>query len=472
MVNTFRGRIGRIALAATMAAFAAAPVSAETLADALASAYKHSGLLEQNRALLRAADEDVASAIADLRPIISWSVEASRSFGTQRSSSTGGAVAGFANNTLTANLTAQLSIYDFGKGKLAVDAAKETVLSTREALIGVEQQVMANAVAAFMAVRSSSEQVALSQSNVRVITEELRAARDRFDVGDVTRTDVALTEAALASANANQALALGNYEVAREQYRATVGHYPKNLVAPTSLPRLPGSEESAKSTAVRQHPSMLRAQHDVAVADINVLRAQAAMKPDVTLEGGLRLQDTLGNNNFSNSATVTLKAAGPIYAGGKLSALYRQAIARRDAQRGNLHVVRHTVEQDVGNAFARLQVATASRDASERQIRAATVAFRGVREEATLGTRTTLDVLNAEQELLDARAGFISAAADEYEAAYNVLASIGQLTAASLKLNVPVYDPSEYYNLVKTAPTVRSEQGKQLDRVLKALGKE
>lgn len=466
-----RNGIGRFAFVAAVSLAAVAPVSAETLADALASAYKNSGLLEQNRALLRAADEDVASAIADLRPIIGWTAQASRSFGTERSTS-GGVSAGFARTTATVSVSAQLTVYDFGQGRLAVEATKETVLGTREALIGVEQQVLADAVEAFMDVRSASEQVALSQSNVRLITEELRAARDRFDVGEVTRTDVALTEAALASANANLASAVGNYEIAREYYKVAVGHYPGALVPPSRLPQLPASEEAAKSLAVRQHPSMRQQQHAVATADLNVRRAEAAMKPTVTLEGGVQFQDRLGNNVYSTTNTVTLKSTGTIYQGGKLSALLRQSMNSREAERNALHVTRLGIEQTVGNAYAQLQIAQASREASERQIRAARVAFRGVREEATLGARTTLDVLNAEQELLDAQAGFISASASEYTAAYGVLASIGQLTAAGLNLNVQRYDPAEYYNLIKTAPTVKSEQGKQLDRVLKALGKE
>jgi len=154
-----------------------------------------------------------------------------------------------------------------------------------------------------------------------------------------------------------------------------------------------------------------------------------------------------------------------------LNSLVRQAVANRDATRGQLHQVVDQVSQNVGNAYAQLRIARASLESSDRQVRAATVAFRGVREEAALGARTTLDVLNAEQELLDARSRRISAQVDESIAAYRVLSSMGRLTTTDLRLNVQQYDPVSYYNLVKDSPSNLSKQGEQLDRVLQSLGK-
>jgi outer membrane protein len=147
-------------------------------------------------------------------------------------------------------------------------------------------------------------------------------------------------------------------------------------------------------------------------------------------------------------------------------------MAQRDAARAGLHQTRHALALNVGNAWAQLQVARASRQASERQVRASTVAFRGVREEATLGARTTLDVLDAEQELLDAKANLISATIDEHSAAYQLLSAMGWLTAERMKLRVPQYDPAAYYNMVKDAPPLYSKQGQKLDKVLRKLGKE
>ncbi|MEL6172351.1 MAG: TolC family protein, partial [Pseudomonadota bacterium] len=207
-------------------------------------------------------------------------------------------------------------------------------------------------------------------------------------------------------------------------------------------------------------------------ADFTVMAAEADVKPRVSLDGQIGVFDDLGENSDATNGSFGVTVTGPIYQGGLLSSAIRQAMSNRDAARGNLHFVQRNIVQDVGNAYAVLRAAQASLRASGEQVRAAEVAFEGVREEATLGARTTLDVLDAEQELLDAKANLISADADVFIAAYQVLTSVGQMTARDLRLNVQLYDPSAYYNLVKDAPVPISPQGKKLDRVLKALGKD
>ncbi|WP_299842190.1 TolC family outer membrane protein [uncultured Roseovarius sp.] len=441
---------------------------AETLADALASAYEHSGLLQQNRALLRAADEDVAIAVSGLRPIISWTSDVTRSFGRNRNS-TGSTSP--ESTDVNLGITGQLLLYDFGRTRLQIESQKELVLATRQGLISVEQQVLFRAVQAYMNVRRNTEVVAIRQNNLRLLGEELRAAKDRFEVGEVTRTDVAQAEARLANARSGLALAQGDLTQAVEEFRAAIGRRPGNLIPPSRLPRLSGDVEAAKGVAVRRHPDMLQAQHNVAVADLNIAVAKAATRPTVNLAARLNAGEEIGGSNYSRNGTVGVEISGPIYQGGRLSAATRQAMAQRDAQRGALHEVRHTVKQNVGNAYANLRAAQAAAIAGEEGVRAATVAFRGVREEAKLGARTTLDVLDTEQELLDARANLISAQVDVYIAAYGVLAATGELTAKDLNLGVKTYDPTAYYNLVKDAPVNNSKQGKKLDKVLRALGK-
>lgn len=444
---------------------------AETLADAMIGAYNTSGLLEQNRAVLRAADEDVAQAVAALRPVIAWSADATRQFGTTRSASTGGVILSTVSNTVSANLSAQLTLYDNGATRLAIATAKEAVLGTRQSLINVEQQVLLSAVEAFMEVRRALENVALRENNVRLIMQELRAAQERFEVGEVTRTDTSLAEARLAGARSELAAAEGSLTIAREQYLAIVGQLPGRLQPPRSLPDLPARVEAAKAVAVREHPQIKAVQRQVAAAELNILRAEAAMKPTVSLRGALSVTEGIDTERFTRGGTIGIEAGGPIYQGGRLNSLVRQAVANRDATRGQLHQVVDQVSQNVGNAYAQLRIARASLDSSDRQVRAATVAFRGVREEAALGARTTLDVLNAEQELLDARSRRISAQVDESIAAYRVLSSMGRLTTTDLRLNVQQYDPVSYYNLVKDSPSNLSKQGEQLDRVLQSLGK-
>lgn len=449
-----------LVVVATLMALATAPAAkAETLSDALASAYNTSGLLDQNRALLRAADEGVAQSIAAVLPVISWSLSGKRT-------SSFAPASGGADFSAVARITGSLTLYDGGSSRLATDAQKEIVLGTRQALRDVEQSVLLRAVRSYMNLIRAREFVQLRENNVRLITQEFRAAQDRFEVGEVTRTDVALAEARLAAARSLFAASQGDLADSAEEFRAAVGAPPSNpsAVGPAPVSRNLGD---AQDFAVRNHPAILEAQHNVAAEELNIKRAQAAVNPTVTLDGFLE-RDIDDVNTFQTGVTVS----GPIYRGGLISSQVRQASANRDAARSGLHLTRIAIEQQVANAYAQLQVARATREASEQQISAATVAFQGVREEATLGSRTTLDVLNAEQELLDARANRIAAQSDEVVASYSVLAAMGLLTVDHLNLAVQQYDPSNYYNLVKGAPTSRSPQGEALDRVLQSIGKE
>jgi outer membrane protein len=437
---------------------------AETLADALARGYEASGIIEQNRALLRAADEDVAQAVATLRPVVSWLAQAQAIYPDP---SPFGSTYTIGNAALTASLglTASLTLYDGGGRRLGVEAQKEVVLATRQSLLGLEQQVLARVVAAYLDVQRQGAFVQLREGNLRLITQELRAARERFDVGETTRTDVALAEARLASARSQLAAEQGALARAQAEYRAAVGAAPSGALSAAPRAVVPATLAEARTIALRTHPSLLQAQHEVAAAEINVRRAEAQLRPSVQLQGRLQI-----DQDSEESAVATLQATGPIYQGGAQASQVRQFQARRDAARAGLLLAAEQIVQDVANAYANLEVARASTLAFEEQVRAAQVAFEGVREEASLGARTTLDVLDAEQDLLDARSALVSAQIDETTAGYQVLAAMGLLTARNLGLAVQVYDPSAYYDLVDDAPAAQSQQGRALDRVLEAIG--
>ncbi|MGB7321717.1 MAG: TolC family outer membrane protein [Albidovulum sp.] len=446
----------RAILACVSAAFLAAPIAAqaETLADALISAYRNSNIIEQNRAVLRAADEDVAASVATLRPVLEWVARTDIS-----------------DNALGQDLSASLAlqgqvlIYDFGRSNLGVDIAKESVLATRQALVGVEQNVLLTAVDAYFNVRQALENVGINQTSVRVLTQTLQATQDKFDVGEVTRTDVAQAEARLAAARATLAAAEGQLVVAREGYKAATGHYPAGLAAAPRPPALPKSPAEARAIAQRSHPSVRQAQHQAKVADLQIDAAIAQRMP--SLSGSIALRRNSGGTDTSQ---VGLNLSQTIYSGGALSSAQRKAIAGRDGARSALLQSSVIVAQGVGNAWADIEVARAQIAATELQISAATIAYDGVSEEAKLGARTTLDVLDAEQALLAARSSRITAEASLQVAFYSLLASMGLLTADHLKLGVPIYDPEAYYNAVKSAPAT-SMQGKSLDQVLKAIGK-
>ena len=450
-----------LVLTASLIVGAVLPVRAETLADALIAAYRNSNLLEQNQAILRAADEDVAQAVASLRPVVAFIADGQ--YGYSETLLDSGIT--MSNEGLFANysVTAQMTLFDFGRTQLAIEAAKETVLATREALIAIEQQVLLAAVSAFVDVRLQQEIVSLRENNVRVIAEQLRAAQDRFDVGEVTRTDVAQAEARLAEARANLVVAQGDLAIARENYRAATGNYPGVLSAPPAPPRTAATLDAARSVALRTHPSIRQAQREVKAAELNVARARANMKPSIAAQAQLSVdQDNLQENGVGINFNQT------IYSGGALSSALRQAMANRDASFAGLKQRGVEVAEAVGIVWSNLDVADASIAATEQQISAAQIAFDGVREEASLGARTTLDVLDAEQDLLDARAARLSALAQRYIGIYQLLASMGLLTVDHLALGIPTYDPAAYYNAVRRAPT--SIQGRKLDRIMKSIG--
>ncbi|MEZ5686317.1 MAG: TolC family outer membrane protein [Paracoccaceae bacterium] len=447
------------AAASLTVALAPLAASAETLADALVATYRNSNLLEQNRATLRAADEDVADAVAALRPVLDWVAKA-----TYTRYETG-----LPNDRLSTSLalSAEMTLLDFGKSRTSIDIAKESVLATREALVNVEQSVLLAAVQAYADVKSGAEQVAINQNSVRVIGEELKAAQDRFEVGEVTRTDVSLAEAQLAAARAQLAAAQGSLSVAREAYKASTGHYPKSLSGFPKVPKLPRSLDEARATALRAHPSIKQAQHLVSVAELQTQLAAQSRLPTVTGSIAVGIPER-SNNDY---AQVGIQASQRLFSGGALSAAHRKAVAGRDAARAGLNEAGVGVAEAVANAWASLDIYRAQIRAYDEQVQAARIAYQGVKEEATLGARTTLDVLDAEQDLLDAQASRIEAEAALQVANYQLLAAMGLLTVENLNLGIPTYDPAAYYNAVREAPFT-STQGKDLDRVLRAIGKQ
>lgn len=429
---------------------------AETLADALIAAYKSSNLMAQNQAVLRAADEDAASAFAKLMPVLSYSA--------QKSISTLSTAPNVDINRETQSLTASLTLYAGGRTRNGVALAREAVMATRANLMNVEAQVLLAAVSAYVNMGLKAQIVELRQSNVRLITQQLRAAKDRFDVGEVTLTDVSLAEARLAAASAGLAAAQGELAIAREAYKSAVGAYPANLRALPKLPALPKTIEEARAIAQTAHPSILQTQSQVKIADLQVKIAQGALGPTL----GAQISRSRDQSGLETT-TSALQFSQTIYAGGGGAAALRKTYAQKESAQANLLQTGLTVSENLGRAWAGLAVANASVRAGEAQIAAAQKAFDGVREEANLGSRTTLDVLNSEQELLSARASKLEAEANRYIGVYQVLLTMGQLSAEKLNLGIPSYDVEAYYNAVKNAPPIwaqPSKQGAALDRIL------
>ncbi|MEM5476811.1 TolC family outer membrane protein [Pacificibacter sp. AS14] len=427
-------------------------LSAETLGDALASAYKNSGLLEQNRANLRATDEGVASALASMRPTFAYSAYSTYSDETW---------------TDVLKFTASMELFTFGSNKLSVDAAKETVLATRASLVSIEQDILSDAVTAYMDVRYNDAQANLRANSLRLMQQNLKAAQDRFEVGEITRTEVSQVEAQLASARAELAVAQGQVSAAREVYKVAIGNYPSNLSSPPSVSYPAKTVDEAVQIATRTHPSIKALQHRITATDLAVEIAERGLLPTLSLSANKYITDS---SSLSDSATIT--ASGTIYAGGQLSSSIRTAVANRDSARASLLTTTRQIEQGVRTAWSMLSVYDASSKASDASVNAQRVAYQGVKEEAELGASTTLDVLEAEQDLLDAQVSAIQARINREAGIYTLLNAMGLMTVDHLKLNVPVYDPAAYYNAVKSAPTRQiSAEGAKLDRVLESLGR-
>ncbi len=461
MALGFAARAKRAVWMAGLVAVTALPVQADSLRTVMVDAYRNSNLLEQNRYLLRIQDENVAQAIALLRPVFSFVAALNRDLNNSTS-------------TASASLVGEYLIYNGGARRFAIEAAEETVLGARQQLIALEQQVLLDAVTAYMNVWRDLQVVGVRERNVRVITQQLRAARDRFEVGEDTRTDVAQAEAQLATARSQLAGAQGALEISRELFALAVGRYPGNLSGPGGIPNIPRSEASAQALARQEHPAIRALQHEVRAAELGIEQARAGVRPQLGFEG--RVTETFLDDAFpsreGNSASIGLTLTQPIYRGGQLLSLERQSRAQAAAVRSGLNQQVRLNLQAVGNAWARMSIAGAQIQAADQRIEAAELAFAGVREEASLGARTTLDVLDAEQDVLDARISRIEAQTDLYLSSYQLLAASGLLTVEALQLNVPDYDPAAYANMFSNAPNrVNSPQGSRLDSMLESIGR-
>lgn len=463
MTLGFTARAKRALWIAGLAAVTALPVQADTLRHVMVDAYSNSNLLEQNRYLLRIQDEGVAQAVAQLRPVFSFVTSLNRTYSSTSTS------------TATASLVGEYLIYDGGARRLAIEAAEEMVLAAREQLVTLESQVLLDAVTAYMNVWRDLQVVGVRERNVRVIIQQLRAARDRFEVGEDTRTDVAQAEAQLATARSELAGAQGAFEISRELFNLAVGRYPGNLSGPGSIPNIPRSEAAAQTLARQQHPAIRALQHEVTAAELGIEQSRAGLRPQLSFDGSVT--ETFLNEASPSSegtgATIGLTLTQPIYRGGQLLSLERQSRAQAAAVRFGLNQQVRLNLQAVGNAWALMNIAGAQIQAADQRISAAELAFAGVREEASLGARTTLDVLDAEQDVLDARISRIEAQTDLYLSSYQLLSASGLMTVSALNLNVPQYDPAAYADMFSNAPSrVNSPQGSQLDSMLESIGRD
>lgn len=421
------------------------PAGAETLEQAFATAYATNPALVSARAGLRAVDEGVPIARSGLLP----DVNASASAGASRTSINGSpSVSSTEPRSVALNATQVL--YDGGRTRNSVDSAISGVDAARSRLTDTEQQVLLQVVTSYMNVRRDQQFVQLAENNVRVIAEQLRAARDRFEVGEVTRTDVSQAQAALAQSEAALAAQEGALAVSFQAYGRVVGAPPGDLADPPPHPPLPTTLAEAVQEALDSHPQVVAARFDEEQARSDIAAAQGVLLPTVSLNGSVsyREDQSAQLSNGVASAQVQVTATIPLYQGGAAYAGVRQAQEVRSQRMSQIHETTRAIQEQVENAWTSLATARSTTGARRQQVAAAQLAFEGVREEAKLGARTTIEVLNAEQALLNARTDLVSSLRDEHVAAYSVLSAVGRLTVAQLGAPVAPYDPDENYGEV------------------------
>jgi outer membrane protein len=436
--------------ASLVAALMAGTASADTLRDALVSAYHTNPTLTAQRQTLEATDATVAIARAAGRPQVSATVGLNRTL-TQ----SGLLFNGGKGPTLSAGVDLSVPVFTGGSVKNSVRAAQTRVEAGRATLRAVEGDVFTQAVTAYMDVIRERAIVELNQNNVKVLETNLEATRDRFQIGDVTRTDVAQSEARLQLGRSQLATAEGRLAGSEATYRQMIGHAPGTLAPPPPLPPLPTTADEAVRIALTNNPDLISISRQAMAAGYDVNVARASRLP--TLSGVL--SDTYANNlagnngaffpNTGNATAIGLSARVPIFQGGLPAARIRQA----QAQQGQV------LEQVVGTERAVVQAARAafaSYDAAQRAIQAETVAVQadelaleGNRAEQSVGTRTIIEVLNAEQELLNSQVALVSAKHDAYVAGFQLLNAMGQAQAEDLGLDGgPLYDPLGNYRRV------------------------
>jgi outer membrane protein len=425
-------------------ALGAGGATAESLADALVKAYQSSPLLDANRAALRSLDESVPQALSAKRPQVGASVNAT----TQSSVED---VAADQLSNAQAALSASLLIYDHGQTRAAVQAATNRIAAGRADLTNVEQQVLYNAVLAYVDVRRAQEFVRLGRSDVERLTETLDATRNRYDVGEVTRTDVSQSESRLAASRSVLADSEGALEVARQAYREAVGTLPRNLDPLPPLPPLPKAHDQAERIAMQRHPQIVSAQFAERAAVYDFDRAVALKGPTVSINGsvGAERGNTNGIWDGVGYGQVGIEGNLPLYTGGQNDSVIRQAQDLLDQRRFEVQDTARTVAQEVAAAWSNFQTSKVTIVARREQADAARIAAEGVAEEARLGARSTLDVLDADQERLQADAEIVQAVRDEYVAAYALLRSMGLLTVEHLKLGIETYDPDANFVAVR-----------------------
>ncbi|WP_454018383.1 TolC family outer membrane protein [Azospirillum sp. Marseille-Q6669] len=424
--------------------------SAQSLEDALAQAYSNNPALAAQRARQRAVDESVPQALSGYRPTVRATAGITRN---ATNSTFQGGETGSENNAKSVGVTATQPLYDATVGP-AVRRAERTVEAQRATVLANEQQILLNAAAAYLDVVQNQAVLELQANNEQVLRRQLDAARDRFRVGEYTRTDVSQSESRLAASIAARISADGTLQASRATYERVVGSMPGKLKAPKPKFKLPGTLDEVVEMARSNNPSVLSATYTEAAQREAVDQQFGRLLPSANLSAQANRTIDAGRSSGidikrQDGAQLTAQLTIPLYQAGLPEALTREAKHTANQARLQIDDTRRQAVEAAISAWQGLQAARASIESYNSQIRAAEIALEGVRQEAQVGSRTVLDVLNQEQELLNARVNLVRAQRTEMVQAFTVLGAIGQLTARQLNLPVQYYDADTHYKQVR-----------------------
>ncbi len=420
------------------------------MTQALASAYSSNPEINSARAQTRASDENVPLARANLRPIVS--AFASTTGTIRRLSPAPSPFAGVDLETLDAavGIEIQQNLFRGFRTRNAIRQAEAGVLASRELLRNTVQNVLFDAAQAYMNVIRDTAILEIRRRNVLFLEEQVRAAEERFDVGENTRTDVAQTRARLATARAGSILAGANLATSRAVFRQVIGRDPGRLTDGFPFARfIPDQMNAAIQVGLNGHPVVLASIHQADAQAFVIRQIEGELLPTVTIGGSLQRQESLDRAADVNAASVTGRVTIPLYQGGAVAARTRQAKENYGLRKIEIDLARDQVRAAVVSAWAQVEAARGAISAANQGVEAAEIALGGAQEEQRVGQRTTLDVLNAQQELLNARETLAVAQRDQVVASFSLLSAIGRLNAEQLRLPAEAYDPVEHYTAVK-----------------------
>jgi len=437
-----------VAVISVFAVFSPPAARAESLTEALAEAYGTNPDLAAERARVRAVDEQVPQALSNWRPQVFLSAR----YGFRKlDRETGiGVEADRTQQPQSVGLAVSQNLFRGFRTQAETERAQNRVAAARSNLIDTEQNVLLEGVVGYVTVLRDTAVLDLRTNNVGVIEQQLQATRDRFEVGELTRTDVAQAESRLARAFADRTTAEANLETARAAYRKAIGRDPQQLQIPDLPPNLPSSEADALAAAANNSPNVVFADFNERAARADIELRKGELLPTLTLDATIdREKDVVGSDVKDTESAITARLSVPLYQSGAVYSRIREAKQTASQRLSELALSKREAEQDASDAWENFRASQARITSFESEVRAQEVAFEGVQQEAQVGSRTVLDVLDAEQELLDARVNLVSARRDLIVSGYGLLAAIGKLTAQDLDLAVDLYDPTRNFGTVR-----------------------